>query len=117
MPRQLVIETHTGWQIRCRACRWHEIPKVGKPGASWTFNGDLSAPTFTPSINETVNALGPHHNPDAGPPRRCHFIISAGSIAYCSDCTHQLAGQVHQLEAWSDAEVKLAAARLKEPAP
>lgn len=102
---QKVIETNTGWMVKCKACKWHEFPKIGKPGASWTFNGDLGCPTFNPSMNEHLNDPGPNHNPEL-PTRICHFIISNGQISYCRDCTHELVGQTLMLEEWSDAEVK-----------
>jgi hypothetical protein len=94
-----VKETSTGWVIRCRACNWHEFPKSGKPGASWTFNGDFERPTFTPSMNELVNGPGPDNRPDI-PTRRCHFIVTDGQIQFCGDCTHELAGQAMPLEHW-----------------
>lgn len=103
---QLVIETHTGWMIRCRNCGWHEFPKKGKPKATWIFNGDMVKPTFTPSMNEGVNL------PDCGdykpeyPSRRCHFNIRDGNIIYCGDCSHDLKDQTFPLEPYSDVEVK-----------
>ena len=47
-------------------------------GARWTFDGNLEAPTFSPSIN----VVG-----------QCHYFIKAGRIEYCSDSAHALAGQ------------------------
>lgn len=96
---QTVIETRTGYMIRCPKCRWHEYPKNGKPGASWTFNGDVSSPTFTPSMNE---AVGPFPN---GEIRRCHFTVTSGQIKFHDDCTHDLKGQTLQLEAWPQIEI------------
>lgn len=100
-----VIETKTGWMIRCRACNWHEFPKVGKPGASWTFDGDMEHPTFTPSMNELVNGPGEHHNAEL-PTRRCHFIVTRGQINYCGDCTHDLAGQSVPLDVWPETDIE-----------
>lgn len=59
---------------------------------SWTFDGNLELPTFSPSFK---------HEWDQGPldPRRkpghyiCHYIVTNGQVAYCSDSTHALAGQ------------------------
>lgn len=96
---QTIIETPTGWMIKCQNCQWHEFPKVGKPGASWQFNGDLALPTFTPSMNELV---GPY--PD-GTSRRCHFIVTNGQIKYCGDCSHSLANQIIPLLPWEQAEI------------
>lgn len=83
-----------GWLIRCPACnREHFIPKDGR----WTFNGNIEKPTFKPSINECSNP--PNHKnyrPDI-PTFRCHYIITDGRIAFCSDCTHALKGQTVEL--------------------
>lgn len=87
-----VIERDTYWEINCAACRWHSIPKKGKSGANWTFNGNVHCPTFTPSVNELLNGPGPEHR-EGIPSRRCHYIVAAGKIKYCGDCTHALKGQ------------------------
>lgn len=47
-------------------------------GARWTFDGNLEAPTFAPSIN----VVG-----------QCHYFVQAGRIAYCGDSQHAVAGQ------------------------
>lgn len=52
----------------------------GRP--SWTFNGDLELPTFTPSL--------------LYPDRVCHLFVTDGRIQYLGDCTHELAG--HQVD-------------------
>ena len=105
--RQRVIKTPTGWMIKCRTCQWHEFPLNGKPGASWTFNGDFINPTFTPSMNEAVNwPTSPHYNPEmAKYTRRCHFIITDGKINYCGDCTHELKNQSFELEEFDQAQI------------
>lgn len=72
----------------CRGCNQeHLIPKIGKPGASWTFNGDFEKPTFSPSVMLKWN------QGEAQVPQCCHFIITDGNINYCGDCTHALVGQ------------------------
>lgn len=107
---QTVIETRNGYTIRCPVCQWHSFPKQGKPGASWTFNGNFEKPTFTPSMNESTNSPEhPYYNPRV-PSGRCHFILTDGVMNFCSDCTHELAGQSRPLEPWPEVEVKLAAA-------
>lgn len=91
---QVVIETRDGWMIRCHSpkCQWHEFPKrATHSGQSWSFNGDMQRPTFSPSMNESRNPAGPHHNPDVES-GRCHFIVTDGVINYCGDCTHELRG-------------------------
>jgi Family of unknown function (DUF6527) len=49
----------------------------------WTFDGNLEKPTFTPSF------LHDESNPE----RRCHYILTAGVLNFCTDCHHDLKGQ------------------------
>jgi hypothetical protein len=110
---QTVIETKTGWMIKCPNCGWHEYPKVGRPQATWSFNGNLQSPTFSPSMNEGLNQPGPHFNPEH-PSRRCHFTVTNGQIKFHDDCTHGFKGQTLPLESWPDSEVAMHAFALKE---
>lgn len=65
----------------CPACELrHPLPY------SWTFNGDLERPTFSPSFRQTLG--------DGGV---CHYFIIAGEIHFVADSTHALAGQRVQL--------------------
>lgn len=95
--------------VRCPAHQWHEFPK----GKGWSFNGNLVAPTFTPSMNETFNLpdmIG--HNPDIRR-FRCHFIITDGVIQFCGDST-EFAGRSLPLEPWPDETVRYYEALAKE---
>ncbi len=77
----------------CEGClEMHCIWQVQKPnprtGASWTWNGDLVRPTFSPSVLvagfiEAGRMMQP----------RCHFYIRDGRAEYLSDCEHELAGK------------------------
>ena len=53
----------------------------------WEFNGDYEKPTFTPSMLVTT----------PGKPRS-HFFVTDGKIQYLSDCEHEYAGQILDLE-------------------
>lgn len=72
----------------CPGC--HEIHGVWteKPneltGARWNWNGDMVKPSFTPSILV--------HGSDGALPR-CHSYVTNGTINYCPDSGHALAGQ------------------------
>ena len=55
--------------------------------ATWTWNGSLDAPTFTPS----VNVVG-----------YCHSFVRDGAIQYLADCRHSLAGQTVPLPDWEE---------------
>src|SRR5579859_5705820 len=76
----------------CPGCdESHAIPTRGG-GASWQWDGDVNAPTVTPSINVTS------HN--AGVQSTCHSFIEAGNIRFLGDCTHALRGQTVPLPDW-----------------
>lgn len=55
-------------------------------GATWSWNGSMDKPTFSPSL------LIQHHHD--GKDHRCHTIVTDGKIHFCADCSHGLAGQV-----------------------
>lgn len=101
-----VIETQTGWMIRCQACQWHEFPKIGQSSANWSFNGDMERPTFSPSMNQMTNSPdSKYYNPECES-SRCHFILREGIIQYCDDCTHELRGQSLPLQPWDETKIK-----------
>lgn len=61
----------------CPGCElMHPLPD------SWTFNGDLERPTFSPSFKQSL-----------GTGDVCHYILTDGLLNFCSDSTHALAGQ------------------------
>lgn len=66
----------------CPACeRLHALPSdTGR----WTFDGNCEKPTFSPSFR---------HNWGKGGARVCHYVLTAGVLNYCGDCTHPMAGQ------------------------
>lgn len=60
-------------------------------GARWSFDGNIEAPTFLPSLNL---------------PGACHMWIKAGRLEYLSDCSHALAGQTVDMQQfrWDETE-------------
>ncbi|MEN6535517.1 MAG: DUF6527 family protein [Bryobacteraceae bacterium] len=66
------------WCPGCECLHLINIEKPNKQGAQWTFDGNVEAPTFSPSINY---------------PGVCHYFIHSGQIQFLSDCRHKLAGQ------------------------
>lgn len=88
-----------GYAWFCRACnQGHPLP------SGWTFNGDLEKPTFSPSFRHagkktTRNERGEWtgdwvRDADGNPVDEvCHYILTDGIVNYCSDCTHDMAGQ------------------------
>lgn len=80
--------------------------------ATWTWNGDLELPTFTPSVlvemskwKGTFEQYGkwtrPTH-PDVEPGGTCicHSFVTDGRIQFLTDSTHTLAGQTVDLPEW-----------------
>ncbi len=92
-----------GFFYWCQGCE--EMHHVN---AGWAFDGNLDAPTFTPSVLVqtghyapgwkgpdcwcTYNAAHPD-NPSGYECRRCHTHIKGGIVQFLPDCTHNLAGQ------------------------
>lgn len=68
----------------CPGCGdFHRIPIEGPNG--WEWNGSLASPTLNPSCKgETPFPEGT---------RVCHFFLRDGMMEFCSDSTHQKAGQ------------------------
>lgn len=91
---------HLRWW--CPGCNSNHVVPVGIQPQDWGFNGDVTAPTLTPSvlvhghltlINGDLegDALLAESNKRMTP--TCHTFIRDGHIEYLPDCTHELAGQ------------------------
>lgn len=52
---------------------------------TWKWNGSLTRPTIRPSVNM---------------PGVCHCVIRKGSVHFCRDSKHSLAGKTVPLPAW-----------------
>lgn len=85
-------KTTGGYAHWCPGCqRLHAVP------FSWSFDGDWSFPTFSPSVKIEYNG------DDAGqlligsvyraPAAICHYRLCDGIIIYLSDSTHPFSGQ------------------------
>jgi hypothetical protein len=77
----------TGYVFYCPGCKCnHSFDcRIDGKRPSWTFDGDIDRPTFSPSL----------HYPD----RVCHLFVKNGQIQFLSDCTHELAGKTVEMEA------------------
>ncbi len=79
----LEMTAHRGkrFVFNCPACKTEHCVDD-----TWGFNGNVDAPTFTPSVlyrefeGDKVSRI-------------CHFYVKHGKIEYLSDCTHALAGK------------------------
>jgi hypothetical protein len=83
--------------FHCPGCKCgHEVyvrPSANpNTGASWDWNGDMTKPTFTPSLLVRSNFTDPSRSD-----KICHSFVTDGQIRYLSDCTHALAGQTIDL--------------------
>ena len=87
-----------GYAHWCPGCeQMHKLPD------SWTFDGNLESPTYSPSFKHSGklrvfvdgNWAGEWKRDAAGAPLPfvCHYILTAGVLNFCSDSTHYLAGK------------------------
>jgi hypothetical protein len=89
----------TALMVWCPGCNarkgWGGLHQVGVSidggpayGETWTWDGNLEAPTLSPSIAVS-----------SGDPLQvmCHSYIEAGCWRYLDDCQHPLAGQTVDL--------------------
>ena len=93
------------YYFKCPGCKAsHYIPTKNREHPNWGFNGNLDAPTFTPSILVTSGK----YVKDQGEESRkyyeeknyggvCHSFVSNGFIQFLTDCTHELKGQTVEL--------------------
>lgn len=95
--------TAGGYAHWCPACEQMHAFAVDAPqrnGACWSFDGNVDAPTFSPSMNIRTGRFA---NPDWVDPEGedlsivCHYFLRGGRIEYLSDCTHRFAGQTVDL--------------------
>lgn len=97
LKRYEVLGIKLGWSHWCAGCNEEHLIAVEQPfsnGARWTFDGNESAPTFSPSVNIRT---GPYpwdpNETDHGCVDVCHYFLRAGVIEYLGDCTHALSGK------------------------
>lgn len=57
----------------------------GEPICIWEFNGNIEAPTFTPSLRYKRSK-----NDGSGRGPACHFNVTKGKVQYHNDCEHEL---------------------------
>jgi hypothetical protein len=93
----------------------HDLSADDKTHPIWGWNGNVDAPTFTPSILVrsghyaspddicwcTYNA----EHPDDPTPfvcHQCHSFVTDGKIQFLADSTHKLSGQTVEIPDWDD---------------
>lgn len=84
------------WCPGCQEAHFIPTEAAATPRPIWTFDGDLDAPTFSPSVRIAYSGA------DAGkidadgfraPPACCHYFLRAGQLQFCADSTHAFSGQ------------------------
>jgi hypothetical protein len=90
--------TQAGYAHYCPGCEsLHVITtEPQRPGGPvWSFDGNLTAPTFGPSVNCTWGRFADPNFVEESPDEsgRCHYFLTAGQLQFLGDCTHALAGQ------------------------
>ena len=85
----------TGIAFWCPGCgESHAVCTSGDhaKGPVWQWNGDIDAPTLSPSI------LVRHRFRDRG--EICHSFVRDGKIEFLDDSTHSMSGQAVPLPDW-----------------
>lgn len=99
--------------FRCPGCEdVHGVVIETENG--WSWNTDLTSPTFAPSVLVRAVQWGGEPEPAKAATRRarhpnvatggqtvCHSFVTDGRIQFLGDCTHALAGQTVDLPEWS----------------
>ena len=80
-----------GYSFECPGCGsqhvYYTVEFNTPPNPTWTFNGNLEKPTFSPSL------LVRYEYGDPPKKHQCHLVMTDGMIKYFNDCTHALSGQ------------------------
>lgn len=89
--------------FHCPGCGCkHWVPTAGEK--KWSFNGDVSRPTISPSI---VVWSEEFRDPDDAsfviPATRCHLFVKEGRLEFLHDCTHHLKDQTVDMVEVTDA--------------
>lgn len=90
VQRVVVQGDGISWFFYCPACKGVHRFSVGRPTGrpNWSFNGDESKPTFSPSLLM-------YYTDQETKERKtiCHLFVRNGRIEYCGDCPHDHAGK------------------------
>lgn len=82
--------------LQCPACE--EVHKFVTDGSrGWSFDGNVDAPTFSPSMKVSWGKYVDLKHDEGG---ICHYFLTAGVINYCGDSTHEMAGKSVPLPDW-----------------
>lgn len=85
----------------CPACKDTHSFALDNPqhnGAKWVWDGNVEAPTVSPSMRIRWGSQADPKWPARG--GVCHYTLTMGMINYCGDCTHELKGHSVPLPPW-----------------
>jgi hypothetical protein len=84
----------------CQGCKeGHVYPTARVNGPNWSFNGNVQSPSFTPSMLIYIPAGNYGEDNKFVPQRtRCHYYLTDGRLAFCTDSPHEFSGQTVPLE-------------------
>lgn len=87
------------WAFYCPGCRHAHVLPVDSPShPSWTFNGHVDRPTFSPSVKVSIGGMG-SNEPEK---TLCHCWVREGQIEFLADSSgHTLRG-FHPLPMFPD---------------
>lgn len=75
----------------CPACnelhRFYVNTPRQRNGAHWSWDRNVDAPTFSPSMNISIG------EPGSSDFERCHYFLKDGQLQYLEDSTHALRGK------------------------
>ena len=97
---KIKIRTIQYFDFYCPACkRLHTV----SDSAGWDVGRDLLNPTITPSVlNQTpflTNKIVDGKIVEKMEYKdRCHLFVTNGKIHYCSDCDHEFAGKIVDMQ-------------------
>jgi hypothetical protein len=90
---KIIDNTKGAYAFHCPGCKCGHTVFTQNEGYShpiWEFNGDVNSPTISPSLKN----VGEY--PEGV--RVCHSFITSGHIEFLSDCTHELAGKIVEIQ-------------------
>lgn len=87
----------------CPGCKMAHQVRIAGDSPVWGWDGNVDAPTFTPSVLVTIpwsRSVEPGDDPAEWRDQICHSFVRAGKIEFLGDCTHELKGQTVPLPDW-----------------
>lgn len=88
--RSVRIEnSRDGFAHYCPGCKSTHIIYTKGSGTIWSWDGNVDAPTVTPSVRIFI-----------GNKTLCHYYLKGGKIDFLGDCAHELKSQSVDLPDW-----------------